>query len=204
MNLTVRGNNIQITPEFEAYVDDKLSKLERYLPNIESLYVEVSLQKSNRGPDVVSAQITLRHNRGAILRTEEKLDREDRNTVKVAVNAASDKMYRRIRRFKNKKRSKRMREAYAMSQDEYTIAEPLPDETDTREYDNVPDTGVAVEDILRRKQVNVMAMAEEEAIEQMELLGHDFFMYYNPDTSAVNVVYRRKNGGYGLLEPVLQ
>lgn len=204
MNLTVRGNNIQITPEFEAYVDDKLSKLERYLPNIESLYVEVSLQKSNRGPDVVSAQITLRHNRGAILRTEEKIDREDRDTVKVAVNAASDKMYRRIRRFKNKKRSKRMREAYAMSQDEYTIAEPLPDESDTREYDNVPDAGVAVEDILRRKQVSVMAMTEEEAIEQMELLGHDFFMYYNPDTSAVNVVYRRKNGGYGLLEPVLQ
>lgn len=194
MNLTLHTDNIRLTDDLEEFVQKKLSKLERYMPNIESVHVELSVQNSSRGPDIAVAQITVRHDRGAILRTEEKLDKQDYNSIKTAVTNASDKMYRRIRRFKGKSRSKRLRERYAMSQEEFSLAEPLPQEFET---DTVDDESMVV----RRKVVAVNAMHEEEAIEQMELLGHTFFMFFNADTNSINVVYKRANGGYGLLEP---
>ena len=198
MDLTLHTDNLRLTDDLEEFVQKKLSKLERYMPNIESVYVELSLQNSHRGPDVVTAQITIRHDRGAILRTEEKLDKQDYNTIKTAITNASDKMYRRIRRFKGKPRSKRLRERYAMTQEEFTIAEPLPDELfpETEETEATPEPQV-----IRRKVVGVTAMNEDEAIEQMELLGHNFFIFFNADNNVINVVYKRANGGYGLLEP---
>ncbi|MGB7341856.1 MAG: ribosome-associated translation inhibitor RaiA [Phototrophicaceae bacterium] len=201
MDLTLHTDNLRMTDDLEEFVHNKLSKLERYMPNIESVHVDLSQQNSNRGPDVIVAQITIRHDRGAILRTEEKLEKQDYNSIKTAVTNASEKMYRRIRRFKSKPRSKRLRERYAMSQDEFSMAEPMPDslfpDSDTsEEIEEVPV-------IIRRKSVDISAMNEEEAIEQMELLGHSFFMFFNADENVVNVVYRRSNGGYGLLEPNL-
>lgn len=201
MDFTLHTDNLRLTDDLEGFVEEKLSKLERYMPNIESVHVDLSQQNSHRGPDIIVAQITIRHDRGAILRTEEKLEKQDYNSIKTAVTNASDKMYRRIRRFKSKPRSKRLRERYAMSQDEFSVAEPLPDSLfpDVETTDDLDD----VPNIVRRKSVAVSAMNEEEAIEQMELLGHNFFMFFNADENAINVVYRRKSGGYGLLEPNL-
>lgn len=199
MDLTLHTDNIRVTDGLEEFVQKKLSKLERYMPNIESVYVELSQQNSNRGPDIVVAQITIRHDRGAILRTEEKLDKQDYNSIKTAITNASDKMYRRIRRFKGKPRSKRLRERYAMTQEEFTMAEPLPDEL-FPEAEGAEDEA-SQETVIRRKVVGVTAMHEEEAIEQMELLGHTFFMFFNMEKNSIQVVYKRDNGGYGLLEP---
>jgi len=196
MELTLHTDNLRLTDDLELFVQKKLSKLERYMPNIESVHVELGIQNSSRGPDIAVAQITVRHDRGAILRTEEKLDKQDYNSIKTALTNASDKMYRRIRRFKGKSRSKRLRERYAMSQEEFTMAEPLPEALDesATEEENM---------VVRRKVVGVTAMHEEEAIEQMELLGHTFFMFFNADSNSINVIYKRASGGYGLLEPEL-
>ncbi len=202
MDLTLHTENLRLTDDLEEFVQKKLSKLERYMPNIESVHVELSQQNSHRGPDIVAAQITIRHDRGAILRTEEKLDKQDYNSIKTAVTNASDKMYRRIRRFKGKPRSKRLRERYAMTQEEFALAEPLPDDV-FPEVEDTEDESVAQARVIRRKVVNVSAMNEDEAIEQMELLGHTFFMFFNAESNVVNVVYKRDNGGYGLLEPEL-
>lgn len=202
MDLTLHTDNLRVTDDLEAFVQKKLSKLERYMPNIESVHVELSQQNSHRGPDIVIAQITIRHDRGAILRTEERLDKQDYHSIKTAVTNASDKMYRRIRRFKGKPRSKRLRERYAMTQEEFAIAEPMPD-------DLFPDVEMAEEIgddeslVVRRKVVNVSAMNEEEAIEQMELLGHSFFIFFNVEKNMMSVIYKRQSGGYGLLEPQL-
>jgi putative sigma-54 modulation protein len=209
MELTVRGENVTITPELEEFVQKKLSKLGRYMPNINSVYVEFSVQKSRRGPDIAVAEITLRHSRGAILRTEEKVDKVEHGSLKAALVAASDKMYRRIRRFKGKILDKRVRDRYSMSDEELTLAEPLPeDEVEMVDpYDGYEASEIEpleAELVIRRKMVGVSAMNEEEAIEQMELLGHTFFMYFNPDTNTMNVVYKRSNGGYGVLEPVVE
>jgi putative sigma-54 modulation protein len=192
MNLTIRGENVTITPELEEFVQKKLSKLGRYLPNITSVYVELSVQKSNRGPDVATAEITLRHSRGAILRTEERMDKVEHGTLKAAVVAAIDKMYRRINRFKGKRRDKRLRDRYGMSEAEFD------------DYEHMPEADMLEQQVIRRKTVGISAMNEDEAIEQMELLGHTFFMYFNADTNSVNVLYKRSNGGYGVLEPELE
>lgn len=199
MELTIYTENIRLTEDLEAYVETKVAKLERYMPNIESVHVELSSQNSSRGPDIAVAQITVRHDRGAILRTEEKIDKQDYNSLKTALNSAQDKMLRRIKRFKGKGRSKRLRERYAMTPEEFKIAEPLPDESEV-----IEDTEAeSASQIMRRKVIGVTAMNEEEAIEQMELLGHNFFVFFNPDKEAINIVYKRGTEGYGILEPEL-
>lgn len=202
MDLTLHTDNLRLTDDLEEFVQKKLSKLERYMPNIENVHVELSQQNSHRGPDIIVAQITIRHDRGAILRTEEKIEKQDYNSIKTAVTNASDKMYRRIRRFKSKPRSKRLRESYAMTQEEFAMAEPLPDDLFPEVGDSEEEVASEAE-VIRRKTVNISAMNEDEAIEQMELLGHTFFMFFNADQNAVNVVYKRENGGYGLLETEL-
>lgn len=208
LDLTVRGENVTITPELEEFVQKKLSKLGRYMPNINSVYVEFSIQKSRRGPDIAVAEITLRHSRGAILRTEEKVDKVEHGSLKAALIAASDKMYRRIRRFKGKNLDKRVRDRYSMTDEELTLAEPLPEDeavaSDRYADYQAPEVEPFEDEIIRRKTVGVSPMNEEEAIEQMELLGHNFFLYFNPDTNTVNVVYKRSNGGYGVLEPQIE
>jgi len=201
MQLTIYTENLRLTDELEAYVQDKLSKLERYMPNIESVHVELEIKNSSRGPDTAVAQITVRHDRGAILRTEEKLDKQDYNSIKTALNGAQDKMLRRIKRFKGKGRSKRLRERYAMSPEEFKIAEPLPNESPA-EVDTAEEATLESL-IVRRKVVGITAMYEEEAIEQMELLGHNFFVFYNPEKQVMNIIYRRGTEGYGILEPEL-
>lgn len=204
MNLTIHTENLRLTDDLEEFIQKKLSKLERYLPNINSIHVEISQQNSSRGPDIVVAQITLRHSRGAILRTEEKFDKQDYNSVKTAVTNASDKMYRRIRRFKGKRRNKRG-DRYGMTPEELMMAEDLPEVEEVLEGTEA-DTDELIEEptIIRRKEVAVIAMNEEEAVEQMELLGHSFFLYFNSDSNSVNVVYKRSSGGYGILEPNLE
>ncbi len=207
MTTTIRGNNVNLTPQLEDFVHDKVEKLYRYLPNIREIHVDLSEQHSKRGPDVVNAQITVRHERGAILRTEEKLDKIDNGTVKAALQKAVDKMYRRIQRFKDKPRSKRMRERYAATPEEVNLAEALPDELmEQEEVELVQRTADTKADplIIRRKTVLISEMNEDEAVEQMELLGHNFFIYYSPDTKSMNIVYRRTEGGYGLLEPLIE
>jgi putative sigma-54 modulation protein len=208
MELTIHTENLRLTDDLEEFVQKKLSKLGRYLPNINSVHVEISQQNSSRGPDIVVAQITLRHSRGAILRTEERSDKQDYNSAKTAVTRASDKMYRRIRRFKGKRRNKRG-DRYGMTPEELMMAEPLPDLEELYEGEDIGEAQYADDfieetEIIRRKEVVVSAMSEEEAVEQMELLGHSFFLFFNADTNSVNVVYKRSNSGYGLLEPRIE
>lgn len=201
MDIQIRGHNVKVSENIVEYTNKQLERLSRYLPNISSIHVDFSKQNSSRGPDVMVAQITLRHNRGAILRAEEKLAIDGPDSAKTVLNSAVDKMYRRIRRFKGKKKNKQLRR-YEFTAEELLLAEEMPDIED--EVVDVPDAeGELVSQIIRRKSVAVSAMNEEEAVEQMELLGHTFFIFFNADKNQVNVVYKRQNGGYGVLVPEL-
>jgi putative sigma-54 modulation protein len=203
MDFSLHTENLRLTGDIEEFAQKKLSKLGRYMPNILSVHVEIEQQNSTRGPDVIIAQITLRHSRGAILRTEERVEKTDYNSVKTALSNASDKMYRRISRFKGKRRVKRQ-ERYNMSPEELMIVEAIPDDGMDSENGDFDDEEIEEVQIIRRKDVAVSAMHEEEAIEQMELLGHSFFLFFNADSNSVNVVYKRSSGGYGLLEPRIE
>lgn len=201
MDVNIHGNNIKVTDALAAYARKKLDKLDRYLPNIADVRVDLSQQRSRRGEDVAIAQITVRHQRGAILRAEERVPGD----MHAAINSAVDNMYRRIQRFKGK-RQRKGRERFTATLEELTIAEQIPDvEEFVEETAAVTETVAATEpDIVRRKDIAVTAMNETEAIEQMELLGHTFFVFFNDATGSVNVLYKRASGGYGVLVPQVE
>lgn len=205
MDVVINVENIAINPAMEKFIHEKLNRVARYLPNISHINVDIKQQKSNRGPDQISVQITTRHTRGAILRAEEKVSVTENlfSDSQAAVNLAIDKMVRRIDRFKGKKQDKRDRShRYEATLEELNMAEEIPSD-ETGEWE-VPDAEQQDARIFRRKVMAVSPMTEEEAIEQMELLGHTFFVFHHAERNRINVLYKRSNGGYGVLDPVLE
>ncbi len=198
MNISIHGDGIRISETLESYTRSKVDKLDRYLPNISQVGVELAIIRTHRGADLAIAQITVQHARGAILRAEEKLNIENRDTIRFAINKAVDKLHRQIDRFKSKRKSmnQKVRDKYRATIAELDLAEDVPEYAAAERED----AGPAVE-IHRRKQVEMMPMNEEEAIEQLELLDHNFYMFMNAESEQYNVLYRRESGGYGLLIP---
>ncbi len=200
MDVMIRGENIRITDGLKEYAEKKLGKLDRYMPNIKEVRVDIARQTTRRG-GVTSAQITVQHARGAILRAEEKLTGDDRDSTKAAINLAVDKIYRQIERFKGKRRKNRKgRERFVATIEELETVQDIPDE-EYETYEDAPEYDYEDSDIVRRKQVSTTPMTDIEAIDQMELLGHPFFMFFNSETNSINVLYRRDEGGYGVLVP---
>jgi putative sigma-54 modulation protein len=181
----IQTRNIRLTDKIETYVNKKAGKLDHYLPAIEEAHVELTHHQAARSStDRNVAQITVR-GKGIILRTEERADE-----ALAAFDAAIDHMQRQIERYKGKRYHGRGTGR----------AEPHPADENLA----VDETGELAPLIARRKKFVLLPMNEEEAIEQMRLLGHDnFFVFYNGDTSRINVLYRRRNGSYGLIEPVV-
>jgi putative sigma-54 modulation protein len=188
MQVILKGKNIEITDWLREYVEKKASKLDRYLPGIQEARVELSVQKTRSSQDRQVAQITVRSN-GLILRAEERTD-----DMFAAVDAVMDKMHRQIARYKGKRIDRWQgqgvgRTDVALEPVEEEIIEELAEEEEPS--------------IVRVKRFVVSPMDESEAIEQMELLGHDFFVFFNVVSGKMNVLYRRKDGNYGVLEPEL-
>lgn len=198
MDISIHGDGIKISEGLDQYTRSRVDRLDRYLPNIAHVGVELAIIRTHRGADIAIAQITVQHARGAILRAEEKMDIENRDTIRFAINKAVDKLHRQIDRFKSKRKSKnqKVRDKYRATLAELDIAEDIPVSAATVDEDAAAQT-----EILRRKQVELIPMNEEEAIEQLELLDHNFYMFMNADSTQVNVLYRRDNGGYGILVP---
>lgn len=197
MEISIVGKNLRVTDRLENYVIKKLDRLDRYLPNISYVRIELSNEHTKRGENLAIAQITVRHQRGAILRVEEKRPGD----ILPAIDSAVDNMYRRIQRFKGNRRRKGQ-ERFTATLEELSAAEAIPD---VEEYiEEAPEVETVETPIVRRKEVAVSAMNEAEAIEQMELLGHNFFLFFNDATGSVNVLYRRTAGGYGVLVPQVE
>ena len=198
MEITIHGDGIRVSEALESYARSKVDKLDRYLPNITQVGVELSIIRTHRGADLAIAQITVQHARGAILRAEERLSIENRDTIRFAVNRAVEKLHRQIDRFKSKRKSRnqKVREKYRATVAELDLAEDGPQFAVAGE-----DEETAPAEIIRRKQLELIPMNEEEAIEQLELLDHNFYMFMNATSGDVNVLYRRDNGGYGIISP---
>jgi putative sigma-54 modulation protein len=175
---------MEVTDRINDYVTKKISKLDRFLPGIEEARVDLAYVKSARSAaDRQVAQITVR-GKGYILRSEERAD-----DIFAAVDAALEKMQRRIERYKGKH--------YRGRGDGKSAAEVVPQPEMEEE-----ESGELGPVIARRKRFPLSPMDEFEAIEQMILLGHEnFFIFYNANSKTVNVLYRRRDGTYGLIEP---
>jgi putative sigma-54 modulation protein len=182
MDLTIKGKNVEVTDRLRTYVEKKIGKLDRYLPSISEAWVELSTEAAKAAQDRQVCQITVRSN-GTILRAEERSD-----DMFTSIDTVLDKMYRQIARYKGKRKN-RYRGAG-------TVPEPLPLELE----EEVEEEHAA---IVRVKRFPITPMHTDEAVEQMELLGHDFFVFFNANEGEINVLYRRKDGDYGVLQPEL-
>jgi len=182
LEVDIYGRNMDITEPIEEYVDKKVSKLDRYISNIDQARVDLAYAKSARSAaDRHVAQITIT-GKGYILRAEERAD-----DIFAAFDAALSKMQRRIERYKGKRKRGR---GDGISVSDFSAGPEIINEED--------ETPV----IARRKKFFITPMDELEAIEQMTLLGHEeFFVFFNANSNAINILYKRRDGSYGLIEP---
>lgn len=182
LEVEIYGHGMEVTDRIRNYVTKKASKLDRYLNEIEETRVDLSYVKTARSAaDRQVAEITAR-GKGFILRSEERSD-----DIFAAYDTAIEKMQRRMERYKGKH--------YHGRGDGRSAAEVTPAEEEPAEEEETPV-------IVRRKRFALAPMDELEAVEQMTLLGHEnFFVFFNVNTNAINVLYRRRDGTYGLIEP---
>jgi putative sigma-54 modulation protein len=181
VEVEIFARNLEISDDLKEYITTKASRLDRYLSEIEHIRIDLSNIKSARNAkDRNVAQITVRGHR-ALLRVEERSD-----DITSAFDTSVDKMQRQLERFKGKHSHGRG--------DGRSAAEvvPIPLETSAEQKQVVA----------RHKTFDLIPMNEAEALEQMKLLGHDnFFIFFNIDTNSINVLYHRRDGTYGLIEP---
>jgi len=184
LEVEVYARNMDVTDRIQDYVNKKVSKLDRYLPGIEEARIDLSYVKSARSStDRQVAQITVR-GKGFILRSEERAD-----DIFTAMDTALDRMQRRIERYKGKRFKGRGDGKSAAD-----IVEMPPADEESGELGPL---------VARRKTFRLQPMSELEAIEQMALLGHEnFFIFFNVNSNSVNVLYHRRDGSYGLIEPL--
>jgi putative sigma-54 modulation protein len=186
MKTNIFTKNLELTETIQQYILKKTSKLDKYLNEIDEIRVDVAYSKTARSTnDRHIAQITL-YGRGFILRAEERSD-----DLYAAFDQVTDKIQRQIERYKGKRERGK------------TSGKPI------KEYlsESEKQGGTQEENspIVRRKKFKLSPMDELEAIEQMKQLGHeDFFVFYNLKSNGINVLYRRRDGTYGLIEPLLE
>ncbi|MFL5806178.1 MAG: ribosome hibernation-promoting factor, HPF/YfiA family [Roseiflexaceae bacterium] len=187
MELIVKSRSGKVSERQRAYIEEKLSKLGRYLDQISKLTVEVAEEQRRNEGVVHRAQVTLVGEHGILLRAEQRA-----GDLYAAVDEVHDTLQRQIRRYKDKhwRRGKLRRQGGEIVEITQESAE-----------------GAAVEvgeqrlRIVRTKEFQVKPMFSDEAVEQMELLGHNFFVFRDAETDRINVLYRREDGNYGLIVP---
>ncbi len=170
---------LELTDDLNKYIQKKVERLYRFLDRINETRIDLTHYKTARKADNrFIAQITLR-GRGFILRAEERAE-----DIRTGLDKVMDKIERQIERYKGKR---------YRSKASIRPASEMFDQPDTEEKKPL---------IARRKRFRLVPMDELEAIEQMNLLGHeDFFIFYNANTSGLNVLYKRRDGTYGIIEP---
>ncbi len=174
MEIIFRGDKLMVTEAMKSYVDEKIGKLEKYLENSDDVRCSVVVKVRGR-KQIVEITIPLKN---FILRSEE--EQED---FYVAVDKAITILERQIRKNKTKLMSKQTK---TLIDFDFSSIEDDNEESEKQ--------------IIKRKKVEIKPMDEEEAIIQMELIGHEFYMYKDSETNKMSVVYKRKDGNYGLIE----
>jgi len=185
MELLVRGTDVTISPELRDYATNRVSKLDRLVEHLVDAKIELKKVHRRTGGNAIVAQLTIQTGRD-LLRAEER-DEDARK----AINLVADKMESQVRKVNDRRNARKKSTP--------PVAELAPAELDGFEPEpQDEETDVVV----RTKRFKIQPLDINEAIEQMELLGHDFFVFHNVNESAVNVVYRRNDGSYGLLVPL--
>ena len=173
MQLSVKGRNLEITPAIRAYAEEKLSRLTRYLENIVSMHVVLSVNKHRQ-----ITEVTLRV-RDLTIRAEDESD-----DLYSSIDLVAEKLERQILRYKERIMAHAARGGNRGGR---AVA--------------LAPTGEEEPKVVKTKRFAVKPATVDEAILQMNLLGHNFYVFRNAATEEVNVIYRRRDGHYGLIEP---
>ncbi len=174
MIYTLVGRGVEVTEALDSAVDRKLARLDKYFRDDAEATVTLNVQKNSQ---IVEVTIPLK---GSIIRAEESSD-----DMYASLDKVIDVLERQLRKHKEKMQSKK-----SMDTIRFENVETLPEEERGEE-----------KKIVKVKRFPIKPMGEEEAILQMELIGHAFFVFENAETGDANVVYKRKDGQYGLIEP---
>ncbi len=178
MQLQVKGKNVEVSDSIRSYAEAKLRKLEKQLSDPTRVELELTVERNPSISQSHVAEATI-WTKGPVLRA-----RESSSDMKASIDQLAEKLARQVKRYREKRRQEPRRarplEAVMPAVDG---PEPL---------------------IVKTKQFPVKPMSPEEAVLQLELVGHDFFVFQDAESSDVNVVYRRRDGSYGLIEPQLE
>jgi putative sigma-54 modulation protein len=179
MRLQVKGKNVEVSDTIRRYAEEKLSKLDRQLHTLAEVEVELRVEKNPSIAENQVAEATV-WTKGPTLRvTEASAD------MKASIDQLTEKLLRQIEHARGKRRGRQARG------NGIPPGGPM----------SIPEEEDASPQIVRTKQFSVKPMSTEEAALQLELVGHDFFVFRSDESGEVNVIYRRRNGGYGLIEP---
>lgn len=187
MALVLTGKNMNLYEDTKAYIEKKVSKFDRFLPDILDTRVEISKEATKSSQDRFIAEITVQTKR-KILRAEERS-----HDLRIAIDNAVNKLNSQIARLKGKRKTRWQAKESIRTEDIPVVSDEVWDQIEEETNRK----------IVRVKQFSVIPMNEDEAVEQMQLLSHDFFVFYNADLGRINVLYRRGDGNYGLLDPVV-
>jgi ribosome hibernation promoting factor len=181
LRLQVKGKNLEVSETLYRYAEEKLGKLERHLNDATRLELELMVE---RNPSIAQRQVAEATvwTKGPILRARESSD-----DMKASIDLLADKLERQVKRYREKRQRKQVSRHGPHHQHEEEARPVVPDESEPM--------------LVKTKQFAVKPMTPEEAVLQLELIGHDFFVFRNAESHEVNVVYRRRDGNYGLIEP---
>lgn len=186
----IHGDNLTITDAIRNYIEEKIGKLERYFNNVPNAVAHVKVKTYSNSTTKVEVTIPLKD---VTLRAEERHD-----DLYAGVDLITNKLERQVRKYKtrvNRKHRDRGDQEVFVSE----VQEAPPEEISGAEENNDNDI-----EIIRSKQFSLKPMDSEEAVLQMNLLGHDFFIFTDRETDGTSIVYRRKDGKYGLIETTEQ
>lgn len=176
MKFIISGKNIEVTPGLKDAVEQKLGKLERYFTPDTEIIVTLSVEKERQKIEVTIPV------KGNIIRSE-----QTSNDMYVSIDLVEEIIERQLRKYKNKLVARYQSGAPTGFQKEFVESDDITDENEIR--------------IVKTKKFGFKPMFPEDACVQMDLLGHNFYVFTNAESDEVNVVYKRKDGSFGLIEP---
>jgi len=186
MEIAIRGKNIDLTTALKDYIDDKVGRLDRYFDSINAVDVTLTVEKNRSIERTQRAEVTV-HVNGTVIRAEEASV-----SMYSSVDIVVDKLERQLKKYKSKIYNS-MRDRGRKGKEKGI---PIVADVAVIEGEDLTEGIIA-----RTKEIRLRPMTPTEAALQMELLGHDFHMFLDPDSGSVNLVYRRRDGNYGLLIP---
>ena len=188
MKLLIQGNNIDVTESIHDYVQEKLEKAVKHFQSITTkVDVHLSVARNSRITDKHKAEVTVYAN-GAVIRAQEGSE-----SLYASIDLVSDKIARQLRKYKEKLNNKKSPNPVKAGE----VVEMSPIEADLI-GNRTPELPA---EVIRMKYFAMPPMTIDEALHQLDLVDHDFYMFRNQDTDEINVIYQRNHGGYGVIQP---